>query len=55
MLVISTIYFAFLASTGEKEPMDIAGMREIIEKKLLEEPDANRKLVVVYAGTGRVR
>lgn len=53
MLVISTIYVAYLEPDKENEKIDIAGVRDLIEKKLIEQPDPNRKLVVVYAGTGR--
>jgi hypothetical protein len=53
MLVISTIYFAYLEPDAENDKIDLAGVRDVIEKKLMEQPDPNRKLVVVYAGTGR--
>lgn len=53
MLVISTIYMAYLEPDCENQKVDIAGVRDVIEKKLIEQPDPNRRLVVVYAGTGR--
>ena len=53
MLVISTIYFAYLEPDSENKTIDIDGVRDVIEKKLTEQPDPNRWLVVVYAGTGR--
>jgi hypothetical protein len=53
MLVISTIYMAYLEPDSENEKIDLAGVRDVIEKKLIEQPDPNRTLVVVYAGSGR--
>ena len=55
MLIITTIYFAHLESTGESDASATRSANEIIEKKLAEETDANRKLVVVYAGTNRMQ
>lgn len=54
MLVISTIYMAYVEPDNDNnEKIDLAGVRDLIEQKLAEKPDPNRKLVVVYAGTGR--
>jgi hypothetical protein len=55
MLIITTIYFAHLESAGESDASATRSANEIIEKKLAEETDANRKLVVVYAGTSRMQ
>jgi sensor domain CHASE-containing protein len=55
MLIITTIYFAHLESAGESDASATRSANEIIEKKLAEETDANRKLVVVYAGTNRMQ
>ena len=55
MLIITTIYFAHLESAGESDASAIRSAHEIIERKLAEETDANRKLVVVYAGTNRMQ
>ena len=53
MLVISTIYFAYLEPDAENKTIDVDGVRDAIEKRLTEQPDPNRNLVVVYAGTRR--
>jgi hypothetical protein len=53
MLIITTIYFAHLESAGEPDTGK-RGAHGIIERKLTEESDANRKLVIVYAGTNRL-
>ena len=55
MLIITTIYFAHLESAGEPVASATRSANEIIEKKLTEETDANRRLVVVYAGTNRMQ
>ena len=54
MLIITTIYFAHLDSAGESDNGKMISAGEMIERKLAEETDANRKLVIVYAGTNRV-
>jgi hypothetical protein len=48
MLTITTIYLAKL------EPSEESQAKKIIEKKLSDKEDANRKLVVVYAGTNHI-
>jgi hypothetical protein len=60
MLIVTTVYVEQVNSAAEP----IAGTTptitkltsadEFIEKKLMEMPDANRELVIVYAGTNRV-
>jgi hypothetical protein len=54
MLIITTIYFAHLESAEESDASNMRTAHEIIERKLAEETDARRKLVIVYAGTNRV-
>jgi hypothetical protein len=59
MLIITTIYFAHLESDkpdagAKRAKRKTHRVSEIIKRKLTKEADANRKLVIVYAGTNRV-
>lgn len=59
MLIVTTVYVSQIESmdeTGGGAPPEAVKMDDvpkIIESKLMEEPDPNRQLVIVYAGTNR--
>ena len=54
MLIITTVYLKHEETRNESQPTPPPDTHDIIEKKLLEETDPNRQLVIVYAGTNRV-
>jgi hypothetical protein len=59
MLIVTTVYVSQVESMDESaasatpEAVKMDDLPKIIESKLIEDPDPNRKLVVVYAGTNR--
>lgn len=61
MLIITTVYVSHVEPVDETDegaelnPVKLEEIPKIIESKLLEQPDANRKLVIVYAGTNRAQ
>ena len=58
MLIVTTVYVAQVESIDEPgagvTPVNMNDVPKIIESKLMEDPDPNRQLVSVYAGTNRV-
>jgi hypothetical protein len=60
MIAITTVYVSLVepeddSTTGAApEKVRMEDLRRTIENKLLEEPDANRTLVTVYAGTNEI-
>ncbi len=60
MLIVTTVYVQQVDSAAEPSAgatpatTKLTSADEIIEQKLTEAPDANRQLVIVYAGTNRV-
>lgn len=60
MIAITTVYVSLVEPEDEsgagatREPVKMEDLRRTIENKLLAEPDENRTLVTVYAGTNGV-
>jgi hypothetical protein len=57
MLIITTVFVSHVEPQETSEPgampeaVNLGDLPRIIESKLMEDPDPNRKLVIVYAGT----
>ncbi len=60
MIAITTVYVSLVEPEEDPtpgaaaEPVKIEDLRRTIENKLMNEPDANRTLVTVHAGTNRM-
>jgi len=60
MIAITTVYVSMVEPEDEfpagaaSQPLKMEDLRKTIENKLLEEPDENRTLVNVHAGTNGV-